>query len=79
MQRATGRRRRALLQPGFLAASIGLLWILLPAARDLLIGLAMLSLIAVPILLGASFGARHDGDIGRFFGGGDPYDGHGPG
>jgi hypothetical protein len=78
MQLATGRRRRALLLAGFVAAPVGLLWILLPTARDLLIGLAMLSLIAVPIVLGASFGARHDGDVGRFFGGGDPYDGHGP-
>jgi hypothetical protein len=79
MQRVTGRRRRALLLTGFLAASIGLLWILLPTARDLLIGLAMWSVVPVTLLIAAIFGARHFGDVGRFFGGDDPYDGHGPG
>jgi hypothetical protein len=79
MQRATGRRRWALLRAVLVAASIGLLWILLPTARDLLIGLAMWSVVPVTLLLAAIFGARHFGDVGRFFGGGDPYDGHGPG
>jgi hypothetical protein len=78
MQPATGRRRRALPQAVFVVASIGLLWTLLPAARELLIGLAMWSVVPVTLLLAVIFGARHFGDVGRFFGGGDPYDGHGP-
>jgi hypothetical protein len=78
VQPATGRRRRAFLQAVFLAASLSLLWILRPAVRDLLVGLAMWSVVPVTLLLGAVFGARHFGDVGRFFGGGDAYDGHGP-
>jgi hypothetical protein len=78
MQRAIGRRWSALLRAGFVAASIGLLWILVPAAHDLLIGLAMWSVVPVTLLLAAIFGAKHFGDVGRFLGGGDPYDGHGP-
>ncbi|MCC5949428.1 MAG: hypothetical protein JJT89_13345 [Nitriliruptoraceae bacterium] len=60
------------------AIVLGSLWIALSGDADLLLGLAMWSLVAVPLAVAGIALARHDWDVGRFFGGGDPYEGHGP-
>jgi len=66
--------RRAVL--GVLAA--GSLGLVVTGDGDLLVGLALWSLVAVPLVLLGIFAARHGWDVGRFLGGGDPYEGHGP-
>jgi len=60
------------------ALAVGTLWFALSGGRDLLVALALWSLIAVPLVEAGIYAAKHDWDIGRFFGGGDPYEGHEP-
>ena len=72
------RSRRVLRWVVVVVIVAGALWIGLSGGGDLLLGIAMWSLVAIPLVAMGIYFARHDWDVGRFFGGGDPYDGHGP-
>ncbi len=72
------RMRQVLRWMVVVALAVGTLWFTLSGGRDLLVGLALWSLIAVPLVAAGIYAAKHDWDIGRFLGGGDPYEGHGP-
>jgi hypothetical protein len=74
--RTPNRRRPSWVM--LLVITAGLLWIAMSGGRDLLLGLAMWSVVAIPLVAAGIYLARHDWDVGRFLGGGDPYEGHGP-
>ena len=70
--------RRIVRWMAVLALAVGSLGVALSDGGDLLVGLAIWSLFAVPLVAAGIYAAKHNWDIGRFFAGGDPYEGHGP-
>ena len=78
MEAKRTQNRRVLRGALVVVVVAGALWIALPGGRDLLLGIAMWSLVAIPPVAAGIYFARHDWGVGRFFGDGDPYDGHGP-
>jgi len=78
VKRLQAPNRRTLRWAMVLVVVAGLLWIALSGGRDLLLGVAMWSLVAIPLVVAGIYFAKHDWDVGRLFGGGDPYGGHGP-
>lgn len=69
MEAKRTQNRRVLRGALVVVVVAGMLWIALPGGRDLLLGIAMWSLVAIPLVAAGIYFARHDWDVGRFFGG----------
>lgn len=70
--------RRLLRWAVVLLVAAGSLWVAVSGGRDLLLGLAVWSLVAMPLVAAAIYVAKHDGGTAWYFEGGDRDEGHGP-
>jgi hypothetical protein len=78
---ASPRFRRRLRRLGIVSGLLAVpaLYLAATGRGDLLVGLLLWSLAGLVIAAGVLATGRHGEDVGKFLGGGDPYEGHGPG